>query len=600
MKSGYTVQKLLEEFWVPSSSIFSKAIEFIPDRQNKDIEEKFKAILASQTEGFPKESIQSVSALKDTRLNELDEIWLDAIEEATSTLPELLILEQDESHFEAREGDSPFILMGKLFKKGNRSARKGAHATSNAFRRMFKKPEVEFVVATREVPFKSITQMLLFELYDQISDWKTAQFRLCARVFEVTQSWALTGKIDESSEIETTFQELISNLRKTYQDESDVHQKNLEQKFKELESKLKHSIELVGTIELPADDYDAEHIQKAKEKFVASLKVSSDSWTELIESLSQRVELLLHLVSFKEQVKYLSSTFLYKIEDFHQKIILDPHKGLKQLIVQAVEELNGLSKPTIEELSKIGNDIHLRAKETITKSISEPLNENIEQKYLSSRVDEFIEKMTGLSKDQPEKSIVIEDINLEAAKPDYEIKEIEWQKFVQRMLGKFIASELDSRKLNLEDGLTELSLSYSEVLQIIETNLVVIEEVSGKEEEEPITVALQGLERSLSKIEEIEEDVLSARDIIPEKVLHQNEELIGQLSGFLVKQDLSEMKWMETQLKVKASAGDWTTKFTVQWARFLDRLDLFQRFFFKKYRQNESAVRSFLGLKKPV
>ena len=61
MKSGYTVQKLIEEFWNPSSSIFNQAIEFIPDRQNKDIENKFQEILDKQTDGIPIESLESIS-----------------------------------------------------------------------------------------------------------------------------------------------------------------------------------------------------------------------------------------------------------------------------------------------------------------------------------------------------------------------------------------------------------------------------------------------------------------------------------------------------------------------------------------------------------
>tara|TARA_R110000868_G_scaffold37111_14_gene131631 strand:- start:41407 stop:44448 length:3042 start_codon:yes stop_codon:yes gene_type:complete len=600
MKSGYTVQKLLKEFWVPSSSIFSKAIEFIPDRQSKDIEEKFKEILAKQSDGFPKESIESISLLKDTRINELDEIWLEAIEEATSTLPELLILDQNDSHYEPREGDSPLISIGKILKKGKRYFRKGIHATNNTYRRVFKKPEQEFEVDTREVPFKSLAQILLFELQTGISDWKHAQYRFCARVFEVTQSWALTGKIDGESESEVTFKELISNLKTTFNDESNAHQTALESKFKELETKLKQNLELVGTIELSADTYSDENVEKGKTDFSSTLRISSTNWTELVESLSMRIQLILNLVSLKEKLKYNASTFLHKTEEFYQYVILDSHKELKQFIENAVEELKGLNKPTIKELSEIGASIHSKAKETIIQEISEPLNQKIEEKYLSILSDEFISQMTGLAKDQPEKSIIIEDIELEPSKPKYEIKEIEWQKFVQRMIGKFIASELDSRKLNFEEEVSEIAQNYLEVLQIIETNLVVIEEVSGKEEENPIEVALQGLERSLNKVEEIEEDVLSARDQISEKVRNQNEELMDQLSGFLIKQDVSEMKWMETQLKVKESAGDWTTKFTVQWARLLDRLDLFRRFIFKKYRQNEAAVRTFLGLKKPV
>ncbi|MEQ9310144.1 MAG: hypothetical protein RLN90_11885 [Balneolaceae bacterium] len=599
MKSGYTVQKLLAEFWEPSSAIFNQAIEFIPNRQSKDIESKLRDLLAKQVEGFPKDSIEHISSLKETRLDELDEIWIEAIEEATSSLPELLILEQNESHFKPREGDTPIVGVGKVFKKITRSIRNGIHATENAFLRVLKKEEKEIKVATREVPFKSLAQTHLFDLKTEISNWKHDQYRYCARTFEAAQIWALTGKIDEKSESEASFEELVSNFKKAYQEESELHQTALESKFEEIQNKIKESLELVGTIELPAKRYDNEHVLKAKTDFINLLKKSGEEWSELVSALSDRIKLILNLVSFKEKLKYLTDTLLYKTEEFYDQVILESHKGLKEFIEDAITDLKSLSKPTKKELAEIGTSIYSKAKETITTEITELINQKVEEKYLSGLLDDYIGTTTGLAKDQPEKSVIIEDLDIEKTKAEYEIKEIEWQKFVQRMLGKFIASELDARKLNPEEEVNEISENYLEVLQIIETNLVVIEEVSGKEEE-PIQVALQGLERSLNKVEEIEKDVLSARDLIPQKVRDQNMELTDQLSSFLLKQDVGEMKWMETQLKVKESAGDWSTKATVLWARFLDRLDLIRRFLFKKYRQYEEVIRTFFGLNKPI
>ncbi|GAB5409404.1 MAG: hypothetical protein BalsKO_17690 [Balneolaceae bacterium] len=599
MKSGYTVQKLLEEFWVPSSNIFNKAIEFIPDRHSKDIEEKFLEALSKQTEGFPKGSIEHISLLKDTRLNELDEVWVEAIEEATSTLPALLILEQDESHFKINEGDSPLIGIGKGFKKINRTFRKGIHSIINAFRRALKKEEKEFKVSTREVPFKSLAQTHLFELSTEISNWKYAQYRYSARVLEIAQTWALTGKVEEESDSEISFQELIASVKKTYQDESKVYQSALESKFGEIQSKLKRSLELVGTIELPSNRYSDELVLKAKNVFSGLLIQSGEEWAPLINALSERIKLIVYLSHFKEKLKYLTDTLLYKLEEFYEQELLKAHKGLKELIEQAVSELENLDKLSKKELAEIGSSIHSKAKETITTEITELINHKVEEKYLSVLLDDYIGTTSSLAKEQPEKSVIIEELDIGQKKPEYEIKEIEWQKFVQRMLGKFIAFELDSRKLNHEEEITEIAQNYLEVLQIIETNLVVIEEVSDKEEE-PIQLALQGLERSLNKVEEIEEDVLKAKDLIPKKVRDQNNELTDQLSSFLLKQDVGEMKWMETQLKVKESAGDWSTKTTVLWAQFLDRFDLLQRFFLKKYRQNEEVIRTFFGLNKPI
>jgi GTPase SAR1 family protein len=56
------------------------------------------------------------------------------------------------------------------------------------------------------------------------------------------------------------------------------------------------------------------------------------------------------------------------------------------------------------------------------------------------------------------------------------------------------------------------------------------------------------------------------------------------------------MKWADTQLKVKESAGDYGVKISVYWAKFVDRITILYRFLRAKFTQLDEWIRQTLGL----
>ncbi len=607
MKTGYSVEKLIEDFKNSVFPVFEKAIEHIPEAQRKDIKEKLSQATIEADGPFPVDSVHKLVSLKETKLENLDEVWIDAIEEATANLPELVILLQDESHFISREGDSFIISVGKFFKRIRRSSRKGFHAIENAFRRMFKQPETEFKVATREVPFKNIIQILLLKLKPEIIHWKQAQYRYISRVFEAVQSWTYPNATEAENEQEEgenaesiTFLELVNKLIETYDQEFEEEQKTLFQSYRSIEDELKKVLSLIGTIELSSSKFDNEILENEKSGFKKELMTSNSLWLDLKDALTLRLELLVSLKELEYGIKSEESDFKDDVEQFYIDNIISGHKELSQIVREGMSELNESGSPAIKALISQCENIYEKVEEVVKRTVVDPLNLSIEQKKLSSFLNEYVETVTEFSSAQPEKGAIIENLDIEGDKPVFNIKQVEWRRFVLRMINKHIATELDAALIEPESSLSIFIERYQEVVQIIETNLDVIDEVSKKEEEEPVTIALKSLERSVNKIEEVEELVKKERASLTHRVSDQNKLLIENLAALLIKQDVSEIKWADTQLKVKESAGDFSTKVTVYWAKFIDRADLSRRFVTRKYRQYEDVVRGFLGLKKPV
>ena len=601
MKTGYSVEKLINDFKDSVFPVFEKAIEHIPEAQRKDIIEKLNKAIPETEEEFPIGSVQKLSLLKESKLENLDEVWIEAIEEATASLPELVILPQDESHFRVREGDTIFISVGKILKRIRRTTRKGAHSTANAFRRMFKKSETEFEIAKREVPFKNIVRLLLLKLKPEIILWKQGQYRFISRVFEATQAWTYPKTNEEEAETDSTsFTELVIDLLKTYEEEFKEEEKKLFESYKSVEGELTRILELVGTVELSVSGFGNEVLEKEKLAFTAELTSSNAKWLELKDALTQRLELLLSLKYLEQGVRMEEGDFREKVDHFYIDRIITGHKSLSGIISEGMTELKKSDSVSINALVTHCESIFEKAAEEVKNTITDPLHASIEDKRLSFFLHDYVESVTEFSSNQPEQGAIIEDLDIEVSKPVFSIKQIEWRRFVLRMINKHIATELDASLIEPEAILSLFIERYQEVVQIIETNLDVIDEVSKKEEEEPVSIALKSFERSLAKIEEIEELIIKERASLPKKVTSQNQLLIEHLSALLIKQDVSEIKWAETQLKVKESAGDFSTKLTVFWANFVDKADLTRRFVTRKFRQYDDLARGFLGLKKPV
>ena len=75
--------------------------------------------------------------------------------------------------------------------------------------------------------------------------------------------------------------------------------------------------------------------------------------------------------------------------------------------------------------------------------------------------------------------------------------------------------------------------------------------MTSKEEDKPVDIAIQGMERALMKISETGNVLKNARMEISEKIVSQNDQLFAELIGFLNKDDFGDVKWIQTQLKVR-------------------------------------------------
>lgn len=599
MNSAFSKEKLFSDYKEQSAPVFDQAIKYILDTQKKDIEAHLSSV-ESDGEGFPDEAIRTLVRIREAQHTRFGQVWIDAIEEATSTLPELINLPQEEIHYTSQDGDSIDVILVKFLKRVKRGSKKGGIAALNAFLRMLKKPEREFEIATREVPFRSIVKQLMLKIRPQVSSWHREEFRFIARVLNEVQEWSLKSIANGSEEELPEFGELIESWKESAEDNYKQQSEKLLLSHQDLEASVQQILSVVGTYGHKAERYSDERVEGAKGKFNESLQKLADEWLELIEALSERALISLELMDLKEEILGSGASVIGQIDTFLEEKVYHHHQELKKKVQDSIAILESSKIKSFSELEHFCDDIQLHTRACITDEINKAIDQSLEEKFLSSLFESFTEQMGSFSVIKAEKVKLIEDLNLEKESPEYDIKEVDWVSLIKRMTTEYMVAELIPEKVDPEAMLHEFREQYNEILQIIETNLDVVDEATDNDEEAPETVALEGLKRTVVKIDEVQGLLGTRRNELQSKIVDQTSEFLSKVTDILIKQDHGEMRWVNTQLKVKESAGGWKTKGTVYWAKFIDRFDLFYRFSVRKYKHYLEQAQKFLGLQKTV
>lgn len=598
MNSAFSKEKLLSDFKEQSAPVFDQAIRYILDTQKKDVDTLLSS-LAPAGNGFPDEAIRNLVSIREAQHTRFAEVWIDAVEEATSTLPELINLPQEEIHYSTQEGDSVDVILVKILKRSKRGLRKGALATENGFLRAFKKEEKQFEISSREVPFRCLVKQLILEMRPQIIKWHREEFRFIAQVLNEAQDWSLRS-VSNGEEEPEEFGQLIQN----WKDRSDKNYKEqteeLTRSHSELETKVQKVLEVVGTYGHKADRYSDERVDSLKAKFNEGLQKLADEWADLIEALSERTLISLELMDLKEEMLGSGSSVISRIDTYLEDQVYSHHLELKKNIEESIKALEGQEFKSFSKLEHFCDDIQVHTRACITDQINTALTQSVEERSLSALFEEYTEQLGAFTVIKAEKVKLIEDLDIEKEKPEYDIKEVDWVNLVKRMTTEYMVAELIPEKVEPESMLEDFIEQYNEILQIIETNLDVVDEATDNDEEAPETVALEGLKRTIVKIDEVQELLGTRRNELKSRIFDQTSEFLSKVTDILIKQDHGEMRWVNTQLKVKESAGGWKTRGTVLWAKFIDRFDLIYRFSVRKYKHYLEQTQKFLGLQKTV
>jgi hypothetical protein len=539
--------------------------------------------------------------------------WLIKIQETIAVLDAEVKLKQQEDRFLSKTEDSFFLKNAKFVKRTLRSSQKLGNNTGNSFRKLFGKEPKEFQPWQQQVPLQNIVYLNLLRSFSWINDWRNEFHKLEAEALLETDAWIfsstglLKGKpegreqkekqeqdelfIPNKDDLIVFFKEAINMIEGAQRS----YKVKLEEVFSEIIDDIEQALLITDTIGYSKSEYAEEKINRKENNVLQAHQSKEDHWGGLITVLADRVNLSVRFRQLQEQSKERVSGFSGSIEEVFRVNIETPQEELLSLLDEAIaifDDSSDRSPKQVQELSAAHKE---KMGEHLENKLLRSVRELAEEAVLSTKLDRFTSAIPEWTKEQPEKVVLVEKLDLTEFPPKYEFEDVDWQVLVQRVINNQMAKELLPKEVKAEQFLAEVLEDLNEITQIIYTNLEMVNEVKKSDEEEPFEVAYQGLLRARSKLVEDLDLVKEKRGELKGKIIDKHEVAFSKLAVLLERQDVTDVRLAGAEYKARETATDWKTKFSVIWAKVEEKVELFARFIWKKIKEYASLVRKFLG-----
>ena len=487
------------------------------------IEKKF---TPGQSAGFNEEFPRFYEGLND---------YLSAFEEMVKEV-------QPDERFIISGKENAFIKNSKRIKKAALKISRLPGRTANIPRKIFKKETKPPKNWHRFVPLKNLSifylrdklSRSLFEIiedtYLNISSAYSKIWELDERINKIFNEKPEQG-VDDSIKETSYIQEIesiiktLTELKSTLKDKSELKTNEIFIEYEDVYSKA-------GTIETPKGRFSPRKIKKANENLNSNYKEISKGWMNAFFTLFEDWRLNKELY-----ILCGSSLEVYSLikEESESKIINKIFPGLKSISVllesikNEINEFYGSSGELLSLLYRKRDKIFKQLSNEIIPAVSETiLRQNIPE--LAGDIEINIEKMVQNLSTQ--RAIIKQNTYSRKVKTS-EIDYISPKEIISfSSLAKFSKS-IQHIKSNILKEIQKVQSSILDIDQISDFNLdtaISMFKSSERTGEDPLDIAVEGIDRAIGKTNEVEKILLSInneiKDAVGSKVKDFNDDLI--------------------------------------------------------------------------
>ena len=487
------------------------------------IEKKF---TPGQSAGFNEEFPRFYEGLND---------YLSAFEEMVKEV-------QPDERFIISGKENAFIKNSKRIKKAALKISRLPGRTANIPRKIFKKETKPPKNWHRFVPLKNLSifylrdklSRSLFEIiedtYLNISSAYSKIWELDERINKIFNEKPEQG-VDDSIKETSYIQEIesiiktLTELKSTLKDKSELKTNEIFIEYEDVYSKA-------GTIETPKGRFSPRKIKKANENLNSNYKEISKGWMNAFFTLFEDWRLNKELY-----ILCGSSLEVYSLikEESESKIINKIFPGLKSISVllesikNEINEFYGSSGELLSLLYRKRDKIFKQLSNEIIPAVSETiLRQNIPE--LAGDIEINIEKLVQNLSTQ--RAIIKQNTYSRKVKTS-EIDYISPKEIISfSSLAKFSKS-IQHIKSNILKEIQKVQSSILDIDQISDFNLdtaISMFKSSERTGEDPLDIAVEGIDRAIGKTNEVEKILLSInneiKDAVGSKVKDFNDDLI--------------------------------------------------------------------------
>ncbi len=489
-------------------------------------------------------------------------------------LPNSFILPLEERHRSITKGDSLLVIISKAIKKLS-------YSLGN--KRQTRTIEYRYLVGSAFVEHQYLCLKWNKTLLGLVNNFMVQAKVEALNIYsENVQEPALTDLI-------STYQVLVKDFRQKAE-------MQIQQQLSSYKDRILKDLGLAGTREMSGSLHRKDLLTRRLNTFKSDLKESAKTWGDLISINIEQIKAASTLIKLNQQLNTYEDNLRERFEVYISNQIRSP---LTQLTTFLGGHLNTLEKnPTVskQQLESFCDEITERTHNIITEDLVDPLTATCDDRILSKKLDSFASEVSLLANRVEDSVTLVEELEFHEQLPEYMLKPIQWQSLFRRILGDEYLSELLAEDIKPEKQLELIVEDFSEVNQIISTNLSIAQDVEKSETEEPFEIVKKGIELAILKLEDISREYPKIEQFLEAELGKHQQELSDRIVRLLIDQNSDQIRREDAKIIVRQSALDVKNRLIVLWAKFMDRLELARRFVVSKIKSVITTIRSFLGL----
>lgn len=524
--------------------------------------------------------------------------YLQFIEHRTRDLPEEVVLEQDEGRFFPLPEDSSWIVLGKLIKRLGRIADRLGHSVRNGFRKIIGKPPEPRQPYRQHVPLQAVARFHLWnqeQAARQFSDvWNKVQLTLLADLeeFLVNNAPAPTAEHDElRAKLADFLDQKIDDVSQQYSRNEEQWQQN----FEECKHVITQKARRTDTLEQPRSRYSSQQIDELREDTEAMIRRRSSDWIQAQRQVLKKLDGITDYFVYRQEVSETVKKLVGEIGQVKEELLVQPVSELIQKIKDAQQRIG--EGAAASSFSQKRDELLTKMQENLL----DPLSKTLEEDRFRRLIDGTVEKLLFRNNKLKEEIEIYYEARWQDFPPRAEVQVLPWQAIVTRRLNNELVNMLRQKKKEIREQLETYFDEFQEVHDVIRVNLDTSAgaEDSTDDPETSETVAVEGLQRAIVKLEADLEPIQQNQQELEELVQNKTETFNKQLWDLLTATGTGDFQLQDTSYRVRKKSSDLKKGLQSKTKYLQDKVSLFYRFGWGKTKKGYEQLSRFLGFKEP-
>lgn len=542
---------------------------------------------------------------------DLAEYWHQKIIEKSKIIPAVAECVQEKERFYSSVSDTIYSRMLKTFKRVFFNLLKGGYQFKKIILRLFGSGISEDYHWTQKIPLRNLIQHTFAGDHIWVADFigteNSRMSQILEFLIEKDESSEPSVKKDSQNKSQKHDQKVPPTFRLSVILQLEQHLESAIQNLREYQAdtyfksdetlllKIASNVKKAGTIELPSSKFSNNKTESNIELSLHEASITEEKWQKYRGSQITDLKIQSELARFGSKSARTQSLLLEKTHSFFRDLFYLP---IEQAISTSKEIISNLQKQ--DESRKSDVNIEEVRDRLNTELVENSLNAMRNLDHKRQVITEIKQDVSDLQLELnsfSEKVIVAEKRVPTLPVPELTLDDFLWQSIAARFLKDEAISKLDPDKQDFASFIEDQLDDLEEAAGIIDVNLLASIDSEDKEEDEnPLEIAISGLQRAVNTLEKSIKSVREKQNGYEELIKYSLPESLQKLADVMLRREYDKFEQEDKARKVKSRALNWKELLTRYYAIVSEKAAVAKRFVTFKFNKLKVPISKYLGL----